>query len=170
MKCSLVGPAGKYRTEVKMIIAIATLLEKNSFSEDDFLVRRDWMYQWIGEMTQFEGSDETGNCILPLGHGCRALSNILSIPQIEDFVSANCRLNIITTIVEVLEYMMEWDVHELEDVGQTILHYSMGVPTLPFQRVLVAAIHALWDTGGEPPNQRTLVWTYWWTQWLASFV
>jgi len=117
MKCSLVGPAGKYRTEVKMIIAIATLLEKNSFSEDDFLVRRDYMYQWIGEMTQFEGSDETGNCILPLGHGCRALSNILSIPQCEDFVSANCRLNIITTIVEALEYMLEWDVHELEDVG-----------------------------------------------------
>ena len=75
MKNSLVAPAGKYRTEVKMTIAISTLLEKNSFSEDDFLVRRDWMYQWIAQMTQFEGSSETGTCILPLGHGCRDLSN-----------------------------------------------------------------------------------------------
>jgi len=157
-----------------MTIAIATLLEKNSFSEDDFLVRRDWMYEWITEMTQFEGSGETGTCVLPLGHGCRALSNILSIPRCEDFVSADCRLNIISTIVEALfsqkEDMKEWGVRELEGVGQTILHCSMGVPTLPFQWALVSAIHALWDTGGEPPNQRTLVWTYWWTQWLASFV
>ena len=83
-----------------MTIAIATLLEKKSFSEDDFLVHGDWMYQWIAEMTQFEGSGETGTCILPLGHGCRALSNILTIPQCEDFVSADCRLNIISTIVE----------------------------------------------------------------------
>jgi len=46
----------------------------------------------------------------------------------------------------------------------------MGVPTLPFQRALVAVIHALWDTGGEPPNQHTLTWTHWWTQWLASLL
>jgi len=100
MKCAFLGAASKYRTEVKMTIAIATLLEKKSFSEDDFLVHGDWMYQWIAEMTQFEGSGETGTCILPLGHGCRALSNILTIPQCEDFVSADCRLNIISTIVE----------------------------------------------------------------------
>ena len=147
-----------------MTIAIATLLEKNDFSEDDFLVHGDWMYQWIAEMTQFEGSGDTGTCILPLGHGCRALSNILTFPQCEDVVSADCRLNIITTIVETLEYMPEWGVRDFEDVGQTILHCSMSVPTLPFQRALVATIHALWDTGGIFPNQRTLTWTFWWMQ------
>ena len=89
-----------------MTLVIATLLEKNSFSEEDFLVRRDEMYQWIAQMTQFEGTDGTGNCNLPLCHGCRALSNILSIPRCKDFVSADCRLNIITTIVEGLEYML----------------------------------------------------------------
>ena len=122
------------------------------------------MYQWIGEMTIFlgtEGTYGTGNCDLSLGHGCRALSNILSIPRCEDFVNADCRLNIMTTIVEALEYMPEWDVHDLEDVGQTILHCSMGVPTLPFQRALVA----LWEQ-----NQRTLAWTFRWTQWLASLL
>ena len=82
MKCTLLGAAaGKYRTADKMTIAIATLLEKNSFSDDDFLVRRYWMHQWIAQITQFEGSSETGTCILPLAHGCRALSNILSTPD-----------------------------------------------------------------------------------------
>jgi len=128
-----------------MTLVLATLLEKKSFSEEDFLVRRDEMYQWIAQMTQFEGTDGTGNCNLPLGHGCRALSNILSIPRCEDFVSADCRLNIITTIVEGLEYVPEWGANDLEDMGQTILHCCLGVPTLPFQRALVAAIHTLWE-------------------------
>jgi len=166
-KCSLIGryTAGKTRAELAMTLAIATLLEKNSFSEEDFLVRRDEMYQWIAQMTQFEGTDGTGNCNLSLCHGCRALSNILSILRCEDFVSADCSLNTITTIVEGLEYMPEWGANDLEDMGQTILHCCMGVPTLPFQRALVAAIHTLWEQ-----NQRTLTWTVRWTQWLASLL
>ena len=63
------------------------------------------------------------------------------------------------------KYMPEWGANDLEDVGQTILHCCMGVPTLPFQRVLVAAIHALWEQ-----NHRTLAWTIWWTQWLSSLM
>jgi len=136
-----------------MIIAIATLLEKNSFSDDDFLLCRDWMHQWIAQMTQFQGSGGTRTCILPLAHGCRVLSNILSTPRQEDFVSADCRLNIICTIVESLvsqtDDMKEWHVREVESVGQTILHCSLGVPTLPFQRALVSVIRALWNIGGE---------------------
>jgi len=50
-------------------------------------------------------------------------------------------------------------------VGQTILHCCMGVPTLPFQRALVAAIHALWEQ-----NHRTLAWTFWWMEWLSSLL
>jgi len=69
-----------------------------------------------------------------------------------------------------MEDMKEWDVRELENVGQTILRCSLGDPTLPFQRALISVIHALWDTRGEPPNQRILAWTYWWTQWLASLL
>ena len=161
----------------KMTIAIATLLEKYPFSEDDSLVHGDWIYHWIGEMIQFEGSGETGSCILPLGHGCRALSNILRIPRCEDFVHADCRLYIIYAIVEALEHIPERGVNDLEDVGQTvndhedvgqtILHCCMGVPTLPFQQVLVAAIHALWEPN---QNHRTLAWTFWWTQWLSSLL
>jgi len=174
MQCKISDTAGTDMKNDKMTTAIATLLEKKSFSEDDFLVHGDRMYQWIAEMTQFEGSGETGTCILPLAHGCRALSNILTFPQCEDIVSANCRLNIISTIVESLvsqtDDMKEWHVREVKAVGQTILDCSLGVPTLPFQRALVAAIHALWNTGGEPPNQRTFNWTFWWTQWLASLL
>ena len=166
MKCSIRGQCSfGYRKEEAMTTAIATLLEKNSFSEDDFLVHGDSMYQWIAELTQFRGTDGTRYCTLPLGHGCRALSNILTSPQCEDFVSADCRLNIITAIVEGLEYMPEWGANDLEDVGQTILHCCMGVPTLPFQRALVAAIHALWET-----RERTVAWTVRWTQWLASLL
>jgi len=151
MECRLVGAAaGTCATADKMTITIATLVEKNSFSDDDFLLRRDWMHQWIAQMTQFQGSSETRTCILPLDHGCRALSNILSTPRREDFVSANCRLKIITTIVESLvsqtNDMKEWHVREVEAVGQTILHCSLGVPTLPFQRALVSVIYALWGT------------------------
>ena len=174
MQCKISDTAGTDMKNDKMTTAIATLLEKKSFSEDDFLVHGDRMYQWIAEMTQFEGSGETGTCILPLAHGCRALSNILTFPQCEDIVSADCRLNIISTIVESLvlqtDDMKEWHVREVKAVGQTILDCSLGVPTLPFQRALVAAIHALWNTGGEPPNQRTFNWTFWWTQWLASLL
>jgi len=57
----------------------------------------------------------------------------------------------------------------LEATGQTILHCSWGVPTLPTQRALIRIIHTLWDTG-DPPNERTLAWTYWWTEWLASLL
>jgi len=132
MECRLVGAAaGTGATVDKMTIAIATLLEKNSFSDDDFLQRRDWMHQWIAQMTQFQGSGGTRTCILPLAHGCRALSNILSTPRQEDFVSANCRLNIITTIVGSLvsqtDDLKEWYVREVEVVGQTILHCSQAV-------------------------------------------
>jgi len=162
MECAI---ACDYGTDDKMSIAIATLLEKYPFSEDDFLVHGDWMYRWIAKMIQFEGSGETGTCIMPLGHGCRALSNILSIPRCEDLVHADCRLNIMTAIVEALEYIPEWGVNDLEDVGQTILHCCMGVPTLPFQRALVAAIHALWELN---QNHRTLA--CWWTHWLSSLL
>jgi len=41
----------------------------------------------------------------------------------------------------------------------------MGVPTLPFQRALVAGIHALWEQ-----HHRTLAWTVRWTQWLSSLL
>jgi len=172
MECAVLGAASNCRTDDKMTIAIGTLLEKYPFSEDDFLVHGDWMNHWIGEMIQFEGSGETGTCILPLVHGCRALSNILRIPRCKDFVSADCRLDIISAIVESLvsqtDDNKEWHVHEVKAVGQTIIHCSLGVPTLPFQRALVAAIHALWDTGGIFPNRRTLTWTFWWMQWLSS--
>ena len=42
-----------------MTLATGTLFEKNFFSEDDFLVRRDEMYQSIGEMTMFLGTEGT---------------------------------------------------------------------------------------------------------------
>jgi len=45
MECRLVGAAaGTCATADKMTITIATLVEKNSFSDDDFLLRRDWMH------------------------------------------------------------------------------------------------------------------------------
>jgi len=41
MECRLVGASvGAGATADKMTIAITTLLEKNSFSDDDFLLRR----------------------------------------------------------------------------------------------------------------------------------
>ena len=172
INCSIRGQCSYmkgYRTENTLTLATATLLEKNFFSEDDFHVHMEIMYQSIGEMTMFlgtEGTYGTGNCYLPLGHGCRALSNILSIPRCEDFVHADCRLNIMTAIVEALEYMSGWGgPNDPEDVGQTILHCCMGVPTLPFQRALVAAIHALWEQ-----NHRTFSWTCWWMEWLSSLL
>ena len=41
MECAVLGAAGNYVTDDKMTIAIATLLEKYPFSEDDFLVHRN---------------------------------------------------------------------------------------------------------------------------------
>jgi len=80
-KCSLIGryTAGKTRAELAMTLTIATLLEKNSFSEDDFLVRRGEMYQWIAQMTQFEETDGTGNCICPLVTGAGLCPTFLPI-------------------------------------------------------------------------------------------
>jgi len=152
MECRLLGAAaGTCATADKMTIAIATLLEKNSFSEDDFLLRRDWMHQWIVQMTEFQGSGGTRTCILPLAHGCRALSNILSTPRREDFVSADCRLNTIATIVESLvsqtNDVKEWNVRDVEAVGDSGSDHPSLLPGRP---------HTTFPAGARLSNSRSL--------------